>query len=640
MKVLAMLAVGLLVAACGNQQAEPPAEVANPTESLHALFDEFFERGLDLNPLRASRIGDYRFNDQFANSIGPEHREASRQLDENFLARLLNIDREPLSRQDKLSYDLFRLNREQSLEGAQFSGHLQPIDQRSSVLNSFVQLGSGTGIHPFKTIKDYDDWLSRIDGFVVHVNQTITNMREGVRQGVVQPLILMVKALPQIESQIVDSALDSGFWAPIENMPDTFSHQERERLTVAFKAAIENKVIPSYQRVASFISDEYLDAARDSVGMYALPNGKQWYAYNVKRVTTTDLAPDQIHQIGLDEVARIQNEMRGIMTEVGFEGELKDFFDYVNSNEDFYYDEAERLIQGYRDMYERIAALSMKLFDVFPKSSMEVRRVEPFREASAGGASYRTGTPDGSRAGIFYANAYDLKSRPIWNMESLFLHEAIPGHHFQLSLQVENADLPSFRRFGGSAAFIEGWGLYAELLGKEIGVYTDPYQYFGLLNGELWRAIRLVVDTGLHTKEWSRQDVLDYMYANSAVKAARAVSEVGRIIARPGEVSIGSINGITQLCKPILIPEFPSLQPTSAQIKRLPHTNTTRSLLYQQFFSALVTTARKLAIARDGMYGGFASLHGCNLLGQCRSNCRGAKTGLPSIVRKAFRLVS
>ena len=538
MKVLpaAMLAVALFVAACSNEPAEPPADVADPTTSLHTLFDEFFERGLELNPMRASTIGDYRFNDQFANSIGPEHREASRQLDEIFLARLLNIDRRQLSRQDRLSYDLFRFNREQSLEGERFPGHLQPMNQRLQTLNSFVQLGSGTSVHPFKTIKDYDDWLSRIDGFVVYVDQAIANMQEGVRQGVVQPRILMAKALPQIESQIVDSAEDSGFWAPIENMPDEFSNEERERLTVAFKDAIENKVLPSYRRVANFVRDEYLAAARDTVGLHALPDGPEWYAYNVKRVTTTDLAPDEIHQLGLDEVARIHNEIRGVMTEVGFEGDLKDFFDYVNSDEQFYFDEAEELIQGYRDMFERISALSTKLFDVSPKGSLEVRRVEPFREASAGGASYRTGTPDGSRAGVFYANAYDIKARPIWVMESLFLHEAIPGHHFQRSLQVENADLPSFRRFGGSSAFTEGWGLYAETLGKEIGVYTDPYQYFGALNGELWRAIRLVVDTGLHAKEWTRQDVLDFMYANSAVKEARAVSEAERVIAFPGQV--------------------------------------------------------------------------------------------------------
>ncbi len=278
-----------------------------------------------------------------------------------------------------------------------------------------------------------------------------------------------------------------------------------------------------------------MSAARETVGLYALPDGEAWYAFNVKRTTTTDLTPQEIHQTGLDEVARIQGEMRAVMEEVGFEGDLQEFFEFMNTDEQFYFDEPEQLIQGYRDMSDSIAALAPKLFDVFPKMAFEVRRVEPYREVSASGGSYMSGTPDGSRPGIFYANAYDIKARPKWAMESLFLHEAIPGHHFQIALKIENENLPSFRRFGGFTAFSEGWGLYAESLGKELGVYTDPYQYFGALNAELWRAIRLVVDTGLHAKGWSRQDVLDYMYANSAVKPARAISEAERFMAIPGQ---------------------------------------------------------------------------------------------------------
>ncbi len=241
---------------------------------------------------------------------------------------------------------MFQLNRELSLEGQRFPGHLQPINQFYSTLNSFVQLGSGTSVHPFKTAKDYDDWLSRIDGFVVYADQAIANMQEGVRQGVVQPRILMAKSLPQIESQVVDSAEVSGFWAPIENLPDDFSNEDRQRLTVAFKDAIENKVIPTYKRVANFVGDEYLAAARDTVGLYALPDGADWYAYNVKRITTTDLTPDEIHQIGLNEVARIHDEMRTVMAEVGFEGDLTDFFDYMNSEEQFYFDEWGRTDPG------------------------------------------------------------------------------------------------------------------------------------------------------------------------------------------------------------------------------------------------------------------------------------------------------
>lgn len=533
----AFLAAVLLMTACSNEQppAEPQTEAADPTVALNELFDEFFERGLELNPMRATRIGDYRYNDRLANTIGPEYREASHKMDEEFLGRLLDIDRERLSQHDQLSYDMFKLNREQSIEGERFPGHLQPVNQFYSMTNSFVQLGSGTSLAPFKTVRHYDDWLSRIDDFVVYVDQAIENMREGMRQGVVQPRILMAKSVPQLESQIIDNVEDSAFFAPISNMPEDFSQADRERLTVAFKDAIVNKIIPAYARMNNFVGDDYLSATRETVGLYGVPDGAEWYAYNVKRITTTALTPDEIHQIGLAEVERIHGEMRGVMADVGFDGDLKEFFEFLNTDDQFYFDESEQLIQGYRDMSDHISELSKSLFDVFPKTGFEVRRIEPFREKSAAGGQYSTGTPDGSRPGVFYANAYDIKSRPIWAMESLFLHEAIPGHHFQRSLQVENENLPGFRRFGGYTAYTEGWGLYAESLGKELGVYTDPYQYFGALNAELWRAIRLVVDTGIHAKEWSRQEVLDFMYENSAVKEARAVAEAERFMAIPGQ---------------------------------------------------------------------------------------------------------
>lgn len=536
-KPVAMLAAALLLASCGGEQTpvETRIEATDEPAALAALFDDFFERGLELNPVRATAIGDYRYNDRIANSIGPEYREANHKMDEEFLARLLDIDREQLSRQDQLSYDMFKLNRELSIEGERFPGHLQPLNQFGSTVTFFVQLGSGQSLHPFNTVKHYDDWLARIDDFVIYTDQLVDNLREGMQKGVVRPRILMEKVVPQLESQIVDRAEDSGFYAPIRNMPEDFGAADRARLTAAFTDAIENKIVPAYERISNFIGDDYLAAARESVGHYDLPDGDAWYAYNVRRITTTDLTPDQIHQIGLDEVTRIHDEMRGVMKEVGFDGNLQDFFEFLNTDDQFYFDEPEELIQGYRDMSDRIAELSTSLFDVSPKTGFEVRRIEAFREKSAAGGQYQTGTPDGSRPGIFYANAYDIKARPIWAMESLFLHEAIPGHHFQRSLQVENAELPGFRRFGGYTAYTEGWGLYAESLGKELGVYTDPYQYFGALNAELWRAIRLVVDTGLHAKQWSRQDVLDFMYANSAVKEARAVAEAERFMAIPGQ---------------------------------------------------------------------------------------------------------
>ena len=539
--IFSIIATVFVLTGCSNDPESAPAASTDDsdhliaTEQLAALIGEYYDRNLELNPLSATQVGDDRFDDQLANRYGPEYLAATAALHEEFLQRLLAIDSSGFEGQDWLTFEAFKLSRENSIAGQQFPAELQPVNQFYSQANFFVQLGSGASFHPFKTVRNYDDFLSRIDDYVVLNNQMIENMKLGMEQGIVQPRILMEKVLPQLESQIVEKVEDSSFYLPIKNMPLEFSDEDRKRLTAAYTAAIGEKIIPAYQQLGHFIKNEYLSATRESIGLSELPNGKAWYAYMVKLRTTTDLTPDEIHQIGLDEVARIQDEMRGVMDQVDFDGDLKDFFEFLNTDDQFYFDEPEQLIQGYRDMSDRIESLAPKLFSVFPRTGFEIRRIEPFREKSASGGSYSSGTPDGSRPGVFYANAYDIKARPIWAMESLFLHEAIPGHHFQISIQRENEALPKFRRFGGYTAFSEGWGLYAESLGRELGVYTDPYQYFGALNAELWRALRLVVDTGIHAKGWSRQDVLDFMYANSAVKEARAVSEAERFIAIPGQ---------------------------------------------------------------------------------------------------------
>lgn len=550
--VLILLASGLVLAGCGGESPQPrdaasgdgatpdTAEAEPPTdttasETLATLFEEFFERDLELNPIRATRIGDDRYNDRLAITMSEDYRDAQRDLDETFLTRLIAIDRSRLDEQDRLSFDLFKRLREESLEADLYPAHLQPINQFYLLTNTFVRLGSGAGEHPFETVEDYDDFLGRVDDFVVNVDTAIENMKKGVEAGIVQPKVLMVKVIPQLEAQIVENAEDSDFWKPIEALPDSFSAADRERLRAAWRDAITTKIVPVMSRLNDYVGGPYMEAARDTVGLGALPGGDDWYRFLVRVRTTTDMTPDEIHEIGLSEVARIHDEMRGVMDEVGFDGDLHEFFDYVNTDDRFYFDEPEELIQGYRDMAERVGNLARALFDIEPETGFEVRRVEPFREQSASGGSYMAGTPDGSRPGVFYANAYDIKARPIWAMESLFLHEAIPGHHFQIALQQENEDLPRFRRFARFTAYSEGWGLYAETLGKEIGVYTDPYQYFGALNAELWRAIRLVVDTGIHAKGWTRQQVLDYMYENSAVKPARAISEAERFMALPAQ---------------------------------------------------------------------------------------------------------
>jgi uncharacterized protein (DUF885 family) len=360
-------------------------------------------------------------------------------------------------------------------------------------------------------------------------------MRAGAQKGYVQPRILMEKALPQLAAHVVEKPEQSLFWGPVKNLPADFSDADKQRLSAAFRAAIETKLVTSYKKLHDFLRDEYIPKCRETVGLSALPDGAAWYAYNVKLATTTTLTPAEIHEIGLREVARIHGEMEKVMRETGFEGSLEAFFAYVKEDPKFYWTSREDLIAGYYAIKKRADGALPRLFETLPKADYEVRAVEPFREKSAAGGQYSAASEDGSRPGVFYANSYDLKSRPKWAMESLSLHEGNPGHHFQITIARENKALPRFRRFGGYTAYSEGWGLYAESLGKELGMYTDPYQYFGMLEAELWRAIRLVVDTGLHSKGWTRQQVIDYMGANSAQGEPQKVSEAERFIAIPGQ---------------------------------------------------------------------------------------------------------
>ena len=538
--VSSLVLAGWAVAPAAALAAAAPAAVDRAqaeSQQLNAIFDEYFEEYLKQNPILATSIGDPRYNDRFVVSISPEAIAAEEKLQRDYLARVQTVDRSVLTGQDLLSYDVFKTAREREIEGFRFPDELIPMNQFYSTPNSFAQLGSGNGMQPFKTVQDYDNFLKRIDGFVAWTDQAIVNMREGIKRGYTLPKILAERTLPQLQAQIVPKAEDSLYWGPITNMPADFSAADRERLTQAYRAAIETKVVPSYRKLHDFMRDEYVPKARLSHGMEGLPDGKAWYAYNVKRITTTHYTPEQIHQIGLDEVKRIHGEMAGVMKQVGFKGTLDEFFKYVNTDPQFFFDKREDLIAGYDVLRKRVNPQLPKLFEILPKADYEVRAVEPFREKSAAGGQYQAATEDGSRPGIFYANAYDLSARPKWAMEALSLHEANPGHHFQISIQREQQGLPKFRRFGGYTAYSEGWGLYAESLGPELGMYTDPYQYFGRLEGELWRAIRLVVDTGLHSKGWTREQVLAYMDENSSAAEARRVSEAERYMAIPGQAT-------------------------------------------------------------------------------------------------------
>jgi uncharacterized protein (DUF885 family) len=534
--VALLLAFGVSTASRAETVPRPAVEAATAeSRKLADLVDAYFEEQLKLNPLLATSIGDPRYNDRFEVTISPEWRARDEQLERDYLERIKSIDPTGLSGQDALTYEIFKSAREREIEGFRFPGHLIPLNQFYSVPNSFAQLGSGNGLHPFRTVKDYEDFLKRVNGFVAWTDQAIVNMREGIAKGYTLPKVLVERTLPQLAAQIVEKPEDSLYWGPVKNLPASFTADDQARLTAAYRAAIATQVIPSYRRLHDFLQDEYLPKARTSVGLDALPDGKAWYEYNVRNITTTDYTPAQIHAIGLGEVERIHGEMRKVMQQVGFEGSLDEFFRFVNTDERFVHPSREALVAGYVDIKKRVDPQLPKLFEILPNADYEVRAVEPFREKSAAGGQYQAASEDGSRPGIFYANAYDLKARPKWAMEALSLHEGNPGHHFQISIQREQKNLPRFRRFGGYTAYSEGWGLYAESLGPELGVYTDPYQYFGRLEGELFRAIRLVVDTGLHSKGWTREQVLEYIDANSATSDARRIAETERYIAIPGQ---------------------------------------------------------------------------------------------------------
>jgi uncharacterized protein (DUF885 family) len=533
MKRFALLALSLL--------ALVPAAQADRAADLGKLYAGFWEENLRLNPLTATAAGDPRYNGELPNFLSEEYREQTRAFHQEYLDRARAIGSEGLTGQDRLSYDIFTLNRESALEETKYPDHLLPVNQFYNFANSFAQLGSGTGTQPFKTVKDYDDWIRRAARMPVIFEQAIVNMREGMKAGYVQPRVLMEKVLPQLDANISDEVEKSIYWGPVASMPAEFSAADRERLTTAFRNLIGTQLNAAYRKLRAFIADEYLPKSRDTFGMGALPDGAAWYAHQVRDNTLRSMTPERVHQIGLDEVARLQDAMRAVAKELGYRKstktlpELKAFFAWMKAREDMYFKSREELLGAYQAFDQNVAPLLPRYFGLMPKAAYEVRLVEPFREASASAGQYRGPSLDGTRPGVFFVNAYDLKARPRWALAALSLHEAAPGHHFQIALQRELSDLPMFRRFSRDTAYIEGWGLYAEWMGYEMGIYQDPVQRFGALDAELWRSIRLVTDSGIHAKGWTRQQTLDYMFANSPTETTRAVSEAERFAAIPGQ---------------------------------------------------------------------------------------------------------
>lgn len=543
MKTIALALAGALltpfVAAVPAAAVAVQAKAQTPSQALAALFAASDEGNLRRNPVGALYRGDMRFADRLSDYPSDAYFAAERRAAQQELAALARIDRSRLTPDEQISYDVFKWQRELDLRG--LTGELlavsavRPIDHFSGLHTNFAELSSGEGAAPYKTLEDYENGLKRMDAFVRQLDTSTVQMRKGLARDVVQPRLVMANVVEQLDAMLAEGVDGSSFMRPVNNFPAGISAADQARLKAAYARSVSTKIRPALTRLRTFVADEYLPKARRSVGLSDMPGGDKLYDYLVEVSTTTNMTPDEIHRIGLDEVKRIHGEMEKVKAEVGFTGTLQQFFEHIRTDPKFKPASREWLQQEYVRIGKRLDATLPRLFSTLPKAPLDIRPVPALTEKGAARGSYNPGTPDGSRPGVFYFNAYDLPSRTTPSMETLYLHEGAPGHHFQISLAQENEALPKFQRFGGNTAFVEGWGLYAETLGKELGVYTDPYQYFGYLDSQLFRAIRLVVDTGIHSKGWTRDQTIQYILDNSSRGRSNATAETERYIAMPGQ---------------------------------------------------------------------------------------------------------
>jgi uncharacterized protein (DUF885 family) len=519
-------------------KATPAVPDGASSAPLAVVFERYHDRYNRLFPLQATAEGDHRFDDKLPNDQTRVYRDTLKAFYSHYIGALRKVDRTKLTANDKVSYDMLRYELEQRLAGFQFDSWKMPFNQFYGLPNTLPQLGSGKGTQPFKTVRDYERWLARLRSFPAWADSAIANFQRGERTGVVLPKPLVQKIIAQLRAVSNGDPTTSLFYGPITTMPATFSAADKTRLTALYQKAIQRDVMNPYRNMADFFEVEYLPKARTTSGINALPQGGARYAYAVQVATTTTRTPAQIYETGLAEVARIKATMDTVKNRTGFKGDLKGYFNYVNTDPKFrpFKTESE-VINAFRAIQGRVELTIPTLFSRGPKTPFEVRATEAYRAASAS-AQYNRGAPDGSRPGIFYvpildATKYNTVANPA--METLFLHEALPGHHFQISMQQENAALPKFRRFGGYSACSEGWGLYCESLGKPLGLFTDPNQYMGHLGAEMHRALRLVTDVGLHTGKLTREQAIQYMMDNEAISEQGATAEVERYMAIPGQ---------------------------------------------------------------------------------------------------------
>ncbi|MFZ4542648.1 MAG: DUF885 domain-containing protein [Saprospiraceae bacterium] len=515
---------------CGNQKKQNDRAKAN----INDIAENYYEERLSLYPFEAASAGDMRFNDQFPIDISDGYRAKLKTFYEKYKSQLEAIPSSDLPSKDKTSYDLLKWECDIALEELALPLNLMPINQFDAKHLNLPLLGSGSSTQPFKTVKDYDNWIKRASIFPMWADTAIQNMKRGIAEGIVLPKALAVKVLPQLKSVILP-AEKSIFWNPVKEFPSEIEKPEQIRLRQAFKNLIEKEINPAYQRLSVFFEKDYIPNCRESSGIGDIPQGMEIYNHFVKLWTTSAISPDEIFELGQKEVQRIKEEMEKVKTEVGFKGDIKSFFEHVNHLPALHpYTKDQQAIDAFHTIHHKMQPQLIKLFDLTPKTAFEIRQTESFREAS-GSAEYQPGAPDGSRPGIFYCPVLDPKNYNVFQDEALFLHEAIPGHHYQCSLQAENTDLPRFRRFLWYGAYGEGWALYTESLGKELGLYTDPYQYFGKLGMEMHRAIRLVVDVGIHYKGWTREQAIAFSLENEAETEENTIAEIERYMAVPGQ---------------------------------------------------------------------------------------------------------
>ena len=499
------------------------------------LTKSYFDGKNELSPLDATLNGQNEYNDQLQFEMTDSYRTKQKGFFDKYETELSKVDETKLTSEEKISYEIIKWEVSIGKDLLKQPSNLMPVHQFWGTHLTMGQYAGGTAAQPFKTEKDYRNFLKRIDLYAVWMDSAMVYMKKGMDKGIVLPKALTIKLIPQFAEMTTPSITDNLYYSSIKIMPASFSEAVKKDLTEKYTAAINDKLTPRFNKMGQFLKDSYLPASRTTSGIGSLPFGKEYYATCVKQWTTTDRTPDEIHNLGLKEVARIKLEMEKIKTKMGFKGTLLAFFEEVRNKKELKpFKKPEEVLANFESIHARIKPNVDKLFSLQPKTKFEIRRTEAFREKS-GSAEYIQGAADGSRPGIFYVPIPDIANYNLYGDEDLFLHEAIPGHHFQMSLQQENQQLPDFRKFNWFGAYGEGWALYTESLGSELGLYKDPYQYFGMLGNEMHRAIRLVVDTGIHSKGWTREQAIQYSLENEAESEASIIPEIERYMAIPGQ---------------------------------------------------------------------------------------------------------